>query len=297
MAPAIADLSFPTAPAMPDSDDFLRLAERSLDVEWVQGAVTPVSKPHTTGWRVLPFLVTAQLQNGRSLTELDDASHELRHGQCLCIPAGMRHRITLQTPEQGHSLWSHVHLRLFGSVDLMTLLDVPIVIGGDAGERLGVINRRLADLHALAAPRLPDLIERRRLAFDLLATVAGAGSVSPRSLHTLQELQRLSPVLAFIEEHLDDDSLDLPQLARRAKLSPSRFSAVFRRALGVAPSRHLQARRMARAESLLIASDAAVQDVAAQSGFGDPFHFSRLFAKRHGLSPRAYRERARITAL
>jgi AraC-like DNA-binding protein len=285
---------------MPEPTDFIRLAERSLEVEWVQGAVTPVARPHTTGWRVLPFLVTAQLLGGRSLIEVDGAEHELRHGQALCIGAGVRHRITLQTPQPARSLWSHVHARLFGAVDLMTILAVPVVVDGPAAERVGGINRRLAELHAAAAPRLGELIERRSLGFALLGALAEAAPAEPRSLQSLQELQelqRLAPVLAFIEQNLGDEPLDLPQLARRARLSPSRFSAVFRRALGQAPSRYIQSRRMGRAEALLIGTELQVQEITARTGFGDPFHFSRLFAKRHGVSPRAYREQARAASI
>lgn len=282
---------------MPNPTDFLRLAERSLDVEWVQGAVTAVAKPHTTGWRVLPFLVTAQLIGGRSLIELDGSEHTLRHGQALCIRAGVRHRITLQTPETAHSLWSHVHVRLFGSVDLMSLLDTPVVLTGDTGAHVGQLNRQLADLHSLTAPRIGDLVDRRRLGFELLSTITRAAPVTPRSLQTIQELQRLAPVLAFIEQNIAEESLALPQLARRAGLSPSRFSAVFKRALGLAPAHYVQARRMERAEALLIGSELRIQDITARTGFGDPFHFSRLFTKRHGVSPRAYRDQARASSL
>ena len=277
---------------MRNTDDFCGFAEHSLDVEWVQGAMTPVSNPHSTGWRVLPFLVTAQLVNGRSLIELGDETHVLHDGAALCIKAGIRHRITILTSEIGHSLWSHVHLRVFGSIDLMTLIDTPVIIGGSHAAHIGTLNRQLAEQHSLSTPSLKNVIERRRMAFDLLATIAATSLPSQRLVKNLQELQRLTPILAFIEHNLAGEPLDLPQLARRAHLSPSRFSAVFREALGLAPSQYIQARRMIRAESLLISSDASVQDIAERSGFGDPFHFSRLFTKRHGISPRAYREQA-----
>lgn len=277
--------------------DVLRLAERTIDVEWSQGAVTPVAKPHTTGWRVLPYLLTAQLVGGRSLIELDGAERELLSGQALCIGAGVRHRITLLSPEPGHSLWSHVHVRLFGCIDLMTLLDAPLILEGAIAERVGGLNRRLAELHAEPDPCLADLIERRRCGFDLLAAVATASSPRPHLLENMPQLQRLAPVLGFIEQNLDSEPLDLPQLARRIDLSPSRFSALFRAAMGVSPSRHVQAQRMRRAETLLIGSDLQVQEIATRSGFSDPFHFSRLFTRLHALSPTLYRERARTAAI
>jgi len=282
---------------MPTPDDFFRLAEHSLDVEWVHGAVTSVSKPHSTGWRVLPYLVTSQLISGRALIELDEKTYELPDGAALCVKAGTRHRFTILTPEIAHSLWSHVHLRVFGSIDLMTLIDAPVIISDNAAIRIGALNRQLAEYHQRPNPSMSDIIERRRLGFDLLAAIAATSLPTEHSLRNLQELQRLAPILAFIEQNLAGEPLDLPRLAQRASLSPSRFSAVFRAAFGVPPSQYIQTRRMARAESLLITTDLAVKDIAESSGFGDPFHFSRLFTKRHGVSPRAYRDTAKILSL
>ena len=42
-----------------------------------------------------------------------------------------------------------------------------------------------------------------------------------------------------------------------------------------------------------LAGDLPVKAVAAETGFGDVFHFSRLFRKRCGTSPSAYRTQVR----
>jgi AraC family transcriptional activator of pobA len=52
-------------------------------------------------------------------------------------------------------------------------------------------------------------------------------------------------------------------------------------------------RVMLEAARLLRFTDLFVGEVARRAGFGDPLYFSRAFKRRHGVSPQAYRERAR----
>ena len=79
------------------------------------------------------------------------------------------------------------------------------------------------------------------------------------------------------------------QLAQLCRLSPSRFHAVFRDI----PGGYLQDLRLRKAQSLLLSTGEAVKTVAARVGYPDEFHFSRLFRKRFGQAPSAFRERSR----
>ena len=48
-----------------------------------------------------------------------------------------------------------------------------------------------------------------------------------------------------------------------------------------------------RARALLENPDAPVSDVGESAGFESPYHFSRAFRAREGVSPSEYRRRAR----
>jgi AraC family transcriptional activator of pobA len=52
-------------------------------------------------------------------------------------------------------------------------------------------------------------------------------------------------------------------------------------------------RVMIEAARLLRFTDHSVQQVAAATGFGDPFHFSRLFKRKNGVAPAVYRDQVR----
>src|SRR5258708_34799988 len=54
------------------------------------------------------------------------------------------------------------------------------------------------------------------------------------------------------------DPLDVPALARAARLSPAHFSREFRRAFGETPHQYLLTRRLDRAAALLLSTDRTV---------------------------------------
>ena len=63
--------------------------------------------------------------------------------------------------------------------------------------------------------------------------------------------------------------------------------------MGMAPGRYLQDLRLRKARSRLLSGDLAIKSVAAEVGYPDEFHFSRLFRKRFGRSPSEHRRIAR----
>lgn len=276
-----------------DNAQFLRLVEDSLAFAWDAGDCTPVNPPHSTGWRILPSLMTAHMVGGNSLLETDDDTQTLQADETYCLPAELHHRLTLDPRTSGVSRWSHTRFTLFGGLDALRVLAPQPILRGPGARAIGDMNAQLAELAHGGVNDLRTISRRKALGFSLLALIAEQSPLRPAGLELLRGAQRLAPVLAAVDAGLGEEEFDLASLAKIAGLSPSRFHAVFRAALGMAPSRWLQQRRLARARELLLGSDLPVQEVATRAGFGDPFHFSRLFKRVHGSSPLAYRTQPR----
>jgi transcriptional regulator GlxA family with amidase domain len=100
---------------------------------------------------------------------------------------------------------------------------------------------------------------------------------------------RILEVRRHIDTHFRD-RLAIETLASMARLSVSRFCELYKAHLGVAPLHYAQELRLRRAAYLLGNPTLSVGEVAQQVGIDDPFYFSRLFRRRFGRSPRAYRE-------
>lgn len=82
----------------------------------------------------------------------------------------------------------------------------------------------------------------------------------------------------------------LEELAAAAGLSVAHYSALFRRETGFAPIDYLIRQRVQHACRLLDATNLPVAEVAAQTGYEDPYYFTRCFRRVMGRSPRAYRQ-------
>ncbi len=78
-------------------------------------------------------------------------------------------------------------------------------------------------------------------------------------------------------------------LAAEIGLSRYHFCRMFHRETGMTPSEYLSRYRLDAARALLGTTDKPIQQVARLVGIPNVEHFSKLFRRRHGLSPRAYR--------
>ncbi|MBA3846251.1 MAG: helix-turn-helix transcriptional regulator [Planctomycetes bacterium] len=264
----------------------LGLIEASLRIELDDCGVTPIGPGHDTGWRTLPGCVVAAVTGADGEIERRGApTIVMPAGGCLIVPPLVFHRGHVTGSRSGVSRWSLFQARIFTSVDVLGLYTVPDVIHGAAATRLGDLNQELA---ACGAGDLGAVIRRQEILHRILRVVIDHATPRNDGLALLGHAERLAPILAYIDAHLAQP-LSRAGLARLAGLSPSRFHAVFHAATGAAPLDYILRQRIQRAQRLLLTSARDIQDIAAAVGFADPFHFSRLFRRRCGQSPTAYR--------
>ncbi|MFI2240633.1 GlxA family transcriptional regulator [Streptomyces chrestomyceticus] len=98
----------------------------------------------------------------------------------------------------------------------------------------------------------------------------------------------LAPVLAWARARLDQP-LTVEDLAERAALSPRTFYRRLQAATGTTPLQWLLDQRLARAQSLLEATDLPVEKIGELSGLGTANNLRHHFLKRVGVSPSDYR--------
>ena len=116
---------------------------------------------------------------------------------------------------------------------------------------------------------------------------AGTATAGAGQAHALALARRLQ------QDHARP--LRIAELAAGLGLHPHYLSGVFRQTFGVAPQEYLARCRLAQAQALLIATDLSVTEVALESGFSSSSRFFAAFARRHGCSPRAFRQAHRTS--
>jgi transcriptional regulator GlxA family with amidase domain len=105
----------------------------------------------------------------------------------------------------------------------------------------------------------------------------------------------LAPVLAWLEEHLDED-LDVDDIAAAAMMSSRTLTRQFRRQTGTTPLQWLLRTRIRAAQGLLETTDLSVARVARRTGFASPATFRDRFRRIVGVGPQRYREAFRARA-
>lgn len=90
------------------------------------------------------------------------------------------------------------------------------------------------------------------------------------------------------------ESRSLSEMARKAGFSIPHYIALFRARMGTSPANYFLRLKIQRACHLLDTTSLPIKTIADQTGFSDPYYFSRLFRNVMGRSPRAYRKMDKI---
>jgi AraC-like DNA-binding protein len=108
-----------------------------------------------------------------------------------------------------------------------------------------------------------------------------------RQIRALQKW-RLKRVIEYVDLHLSD-KIRLADLAALAGLSRMHFASQFRAATGLRPHEFLLRRRVRRAEALLRDSTMTIVEIALTVGFQTQAHFTTVFKRFVGYTPRNWR--------
>ena len=99
---------------------------------------------------------------------------------------------------------------------------------------------------------------------------------------------KLQQITDWMTEHVAED-FNLEQLAAQAGLSKFHFQRLFKRAVGVSPSRYHINLRLNLARRLLRETKQSIVEIALEVGYVTSSHFAQLFRRETGLSPSDYR--------
>jgi AraC family transcriptional regulator len=141
----------------------------------------------------------------------------------------------------------------------------------------------------VADPRYVDELARMAAAHLLRHYVVREEVPEPAPAPMLPELNAgIQRVRGFIDDCLDCD-LSLEVLAREAQSSPVQFTKAFTQTQRVTPHQYIIKRRVEQAGRLLTGTSLPLAEIALQTGFASQSHFSDVFKRVTGETPRAFR--------
>lgn len=226
------------------------------------------------------YLIT----EGEADLRVDERSYRARAGDLCLLPAG-RHIGYARVPGQPLvKYWCHFTADV-GDLAIFDVIRLPgHVIAAPMDEARAVFARAVASAHGTEPTA--------RLRFQAYVLELVALFLEAYAAWDLRvaagSLQRLYPLLDYIDSHLGED-LDLAVLARRLHLHPNYFSRYFRRLMGVSPMSYVQQRRVVQAEKMLCLTTLTLSEIAERTGFADAAHLSNVLRKSLGMPPGEYR--------
>ena len=112
--------------------------------------------------------------------------------------------------------------------------------------------------------------------------------IASRKDDTFDRYGQMRQVSKYIAEHFAAN-ITLKDLVAQAGMSLSRFERIFAETFSTTPLRYLALMRVNAARTLLENSDKLLSEIAAETGFFDQSHFTRVFKRERGLTPGEYR--------
>ena len=144
---------------------------------------------------------------------------------------------------------------------------------------------------------------------EMAATEADAVPVNriclKSGMSVSEDACRRRPLLApwqinLAKSHMQDrlaSAVAISDVASSCRLSVSYFERAFANSVGIAPYAWLLEQRLARAKKMLHDASMPIAQIALDCGFNDQAHFTNMFSRKVGITPRAWRNRSSWTRL
>ena len=147
-----------------------------------------------------------------------------------------------------------------------------------------------------AAVLLDKMMDGKRVASDVYP-ISPAGVAIRRSTDLVAvDDPAIAKAVRFIQNHALK-GIHVADVLESAPLSRTALERAFQKHLNRSPYEMIQQIRFQHAETLLHETSLSMAKIAEQSGFLTAEYFSASFKKRYGVSPKAYRQRHRLSEL
>lgn len=151
-------------------------------------------------------------------------------------------------------------------------------------EPLLALFQRLLETVQAALPGYPQVIAP--------ITMEMLGLIYHLSTHQKQkenpDHQQIDKAMFLLRESLDKP-VNMEELARDLPMGYSKFRKEFKRYTGTSPHEYQLQLRINKAKDLLQTTTLNINQIGYQTGFDSSFYFSKLFKRKTGYSPKAFR--------
>ncbi|EOT24518.1 hypothetical protein C805_02730 [Eubacterium sp. 14-2] len=122
--------------------------------------------------------------------------------------------------------------------------------------------------------------------FSFFYTLFSSSSPPPRRKH--RSLDRLKDILKYVETSYSE-KITIEDAAGICGFSQSHFMKFFKSSMGVSFTDYLNDYRLTMAARMLVSSSDSIASIAPETGFENLSYFNRIFKRKYGCTPTAFR--------
>ncbi len=222
--------------------------------------------PGTYAVKGRPYAALSYRMHGKAAFRVDGTTFTSAPGDILFIPAFMDYHAEYT---QGESLVLHLTDCNYTKAENISLHADAFL--QNAFQTICDTFREASHVHRVKA-----------LVYTLLADM--------NELSTSAHDPGFSEGLAYIEKHLYDPLLSIPDIAHALCMSESTLRRLFYRHFGVSPLSYIRDKRLQRGAALLSEKRLSVKETAFAVGFTDEKYFSRCIREKYHVSPSSFRK-------
>lgn len=221
--------------------------------------------------------------NSGNLSVFDgDASCQAGAGDLIIFNANQRYSYSYRGGDVLSYFWAHfTGSEVESRLSEYSLKAFPVIHSTSAQNHIPHRFRTVFD----AFSKQDELRER-----ELSALLERLLITASRSIRAIGEKRStLHNALKYIGANYNSD-IQIATLASTEHLSVSRFNYLFKKQMGMPPTKYILSLRMSSATELLITTDLPVKQIGIMCGYDDPHFFSKTFKGFFGVSPAEYRK-------
>lgn len=231
----------------------------------------------------IPENIYIYCMDGEGEIELaNGAKISLERNESFCIPAGVGHRYYAREENPWSILWMH-----FKGTDchFYPINDCCKVHLGSQN----AVSQMFSHFEMLYQALKNDYsLANFMYITDVISLILSSTYLLQQKKQTDQSSDLVTAAIRYMYENIDKN-FSLQELADHFCISPSYLSRQFKNTTGHGPIDFFNQIKIDEACKLLRSTDLYIYQICQKLGFTDQYYFSRLFKKKTGLSPRAYK--------
>lgn len=241
--------------------------------------------------RKLPYYVMSYLKSGCAILEIDGTVYETGAGSIVIIPANVMHSHYKIDRKPTTFLWWHFIFRMSYTMDVLKILNFPVVSQLENREEFESIFSRFYN-GSRNMNKVSEVLMHRACGLELMACLMDELISEKRLLPNMEVPSVFWNIFQKIYSE-DNQQFTLNDLSEEYHMSATYISNRFKYFFGKAPIAMRNDIILERAKEMLKDTNLSISEIAEKSGFADITGFTHFFTNRMKQSPSVYRSRQR----